>query len=511
MWSTYLSVYIKAQTESIKHDYDAMISYLAELEKRKKPGDSDLLERAESLLAIMNVILRVQHLKEHLPEAQGMAEVTSYSFLHRIRNMLCTADYLELSKDLVQHGLDARVASGPEALKVTLNQLRNSIAVLEPVVEKLRGKPRTKAVHTVDSSETENTTTTTKPVGYIYAVDSRLMSYCRWWDRDQVFPCPIEGHKHELTECGEFFTMNPKERQENSRGWICKTCFKPGGECLVKDKCTTSTPRGMVCEGCAKFVNLKAKRFSLHNILFCNNTNPAHAKPSRAEMYKILESYFKRPIRRADTGTQSGAGVFSCTRIGDDWRQCEPTHVETVCLTQWIKVGSKTRLVMYDRGSNINLATNAVAKARKSEMVSSQPKKITVAGGKTITLKPGVYEARLGPSITVDDKIIDCHRVKSITGNLQKQDLQEVNAELDSSGLIDQQLPLPKHAAGGDVSVLIGLQDVRLDPVLIAVLPSGIGVYRCTFKDIWGSQIATLDLTHRSPAPPTTAMNHRSS
>ena len=82
----------------------------------------------------MNVILRIQNLKTHLPEEQVMAEITNYSFLHPIRNLLCITDYLELLRDLVQHNLDARVASGPEALRVTLNQLKNTIAVLEPVV-----------------------------------------------------------------------------------------------------------------------------------------------------------------------------------------------------------------------------------------------------------------------------------------------------------------------------------------------------------------------------------------
>ena len=58
--------------------------------------------------------------------------------------MLCTTDYLELSKDLVQHDLDSRVAPGPEALRVTLNRMKNTIAVLEPVVKKMRGKVKTK-------------------------------------------------------------------------------------------------------------------------------------------------------------------------------------------------------------------------------------------------------------------------------------------------------------------------------------------------------------------------------
>ena len=45
----------------------------------------------------MNMILRKQNLKTHLPEEQVMAEITSYAFLHQIRNLLCTTDYLELS------------------------------------------------------------------------------------------------------------------------------------------------------------------------------------------------------------------------------------------------------------------------------------------------------------------------------------------------------------------------------------------------------------------------------
>ena len=52
-------------------------------------------------MAIMNVILRIQNLRTHLLEEQVMAEISSYSFLHRIRNLLFTTDYLELSRDLV--------------------------------------------------------------------------------------------------------------------------------------------------------------------------------------------------------------------------------------------------------------------------------------------------------------------------------------------------------------------------------------------------------------------------
>ena len=68
LYHNYLSISIQAQIESFSHSFDDMITFLrstygkievisanllAELERRKKPGDTDLPEHADSLLAIM--------------------------------------------------------------------------------------------------------------------------------------------------------------------------------------------------------------------------------------------------------------------------------------------------------------------------------------------------------------------------------------------------------------------------------------------------------------------------
>ena len=71
-----------------------------------------------------------------------MTEITSYNFLNRIRNSLRSADYIDLSQDLVAANLDNRVAAGPKALDLTLNQLRNTISVLEPIMENMKGKTK---------------------------------------------------------------------------------------------------------------------------------------------------------------------------------------------------------------------------------------------------------------------------------------------------------------------------------------------------------------------------------
>ena len=99
------------------------------------------------------MILRIRNLKTKLPEEQVVAEITSYNFLHRIRNLLSTTDYMDLSKDLIKNNLDTRVAAGDKALELSLSRIRKTIALLEPMVEKLKTKLKAKSVHTVGSMD----------------------------------------------------------------------------------------------------------------------------------------------------------------------------------------------------------------------------------------------------------------------------------------------------------------------------------------------------------------------
>ena len=186
----------------------------------------------------------------------------------------------------------------------------------------------------------------------------------------------------------------------------------------------------------------------------------------------------------------------------ENWRECITMNIrtgsptKTVYLTQWIKVGLEPQLVMYDRGSNTNLIVGKLAEMENMKIVSNNE------SGWWTKYKCGVYKAVLGPSITGENRYLDCQGVNTIAGSLRKQSLKEVNKELRSFGLVDQHTPLPRYAAGGSVGVLMGKQDIQLDPVLIAVLPSGIGVYRCPFVDMWGSQIANAG-PHPSFSTPT--------
>jgi len=48
---------------------------------------------------------------------------------------------------------------------------------------------------------------------------------------------------------------------------------------------------------------------------------------------------------------------------------------------------------------------------------------------------------------------------------------------------------LPPVVGGSTVHLLLGNGDLALEPVLLRVLPSGVGVYRSVFTDIYGSNI----------------------
>ena len=80
---------------------------------------------------------------------------------------------------------------------------------------------------------------------------------------------------------------------------------------------------------------------------------------------------------------------------------------------------------------------------------------------------------------------------------MKKYSLQEAQQELRNvKGGFDA--PLPDYTGGGEVSILIGLQDISLDTVLLDILPSGLGVYQCPFVDVWGRILPSRAHTHRS-------------
>ena len=82
----------------------------------------------------------------------------------------------------------------------------------------------------------------------------------------------------------------------------------------------------------------------------------------------------------------------------------------------------------------------------------------------------------------------------SVTAGFGKYDLKEVIKEYRSSANPEELNDiLPETVGGSRVHLLLGIKNMRIQPTLIKVLPSGVGVYLSPFKDIWGSRIIQMD------------------
>ena len=145
---------------------------------------------------------------------------------------------------------------------------------------------------------------------------------------------------------------------------------------------------------------------------------------------------------------------------------------------------------MHDRGSSSHLIVGEIAETENLQILSARDGCIQVAGGHKVSTDYGLYRAVEDPSTSGEYFGLNCQGIAKIAGDLKEQSLNEVNTELRRSGLINPDTLLPEYAGGGPLELLIRIQDVQLDPVLVAVLPSGIGVYKCPFIDVWGSNLA---------------------
>ena len=77
-----------------------------------------------------------------------------------------------------------------------------------------------------------------------------------------------------------------------------------------------------------------------------------------------------------------------------------------------------------------------------------------------------------------------------VTSGFGEYNLEKVIKEYTELGKGEElEQVLPKTVGGKKVHLLLGIKNTRLQPILLTVLPSGVGVYLSPFKDIWGSRI----------------------
>ena len=533
LYNNHLSDDIKSQTIDISDNFSSLKKWMireygdpdtivseivSSLSKKPKPVGDNLRERQKYFSNLCKSLARLDKLVR-VPELD-LDELDSILYskanLRKLFETLPLADHNNLGRAMAMQRLDWRNPKGVGTFAVFKEFCDNERRLLEPHREVGEEKMKNKTVFQVESSTVPIVNPPTQ------APPSYNRPRTQWFNSNWRFPCPLGGHDHELASCKEFLSLSPAEKISRvEKGRICYTCLKPRGPCKGRN-CSRqdNIPQELICPGCRSYA--QAKGYSPLSILVCNRAQHAELRAPYNEIRSKFEEYFGKlngtinesnlkvsanfmhqaytvnPLNRSVQGelvpsctpiptidSQSGQFITSENAIIIP-EVSEHAHY----LMQLLKIGSSTVLAFYDRGANINLIDGEIAERENLKLTSDKPIELTVVGGGAIVTEYGQFSFNLGPSEDNKFHEINCTGMSSVTGDFNRYDLKEIVQEYYDSLLPGEPVePVPEFTGGSTVKLLIGIKNTRLDPTLVKVLPSGIGVYKAPFKDVWGSRL----------------------
>ena len=131
-----------------------------------------------------------------------------------------------------------------------------------------------------------------------------------------------------------------------------------------------------------------------------------------------------------------------------------------------------------------------LAEKENLQRISGGHSALGVIGGRTITTGFGNFRFNLGSGKDQIFHEITAIRFKNITTEFGEYELEEIGKEfVSSASKSEKEYILPKAVGGTKVHLVLGVKNTRIQPELIRVLPSGVGVYLSPFKDVGGSRI----------------------
>ena len=524
---------------------------VASLECAKRPPSGAAKERLSYYLNISNVLMRLERMKTTAPvPAQEIeAHLHSRPVLARLISAIPDYDEPRFNDAIRAMGLDTHKPQGRYACQVyqdfVMAQSDNAQRALEraaknPTTMAPQNPPRPKTKPNYSTQNVVAQATQPQPdpartesddeyAGYPAAALQINFPGGRWWTNGLSFPCPMAGHDHELSTCKEFFTLTPAERRNQALltgRRLCWCCLRPTAICSKTCGRMLNISDTLKCPECA--VEARAKGIAPLNLLYCVKQEHDSKKPPAQLLAKELRKYLKGMPKMGDDlivyanfGFMSlnlsscGCTVDACTHhlntltgtpnpdsdppvidthtgerdySGEHLMDAEPEN-DAFFLMQNIRIGDSDCLVLFDRGSNVNLISGPLAEQEDLQIISDKPSTIKIVGGEGISTQYGVYKLVLGSRETGYHTLV-CHGMPQVTTEFNRYPLHEINEELRSTTtLIDPCDPLPPAAGGGPVKLLIGIKNVDLDPKFLTKLESGIGVYKSPFMDRYGSTI----------------------
>ena len=159
-------------------------------------------------------------------------------------------------------------------------------------------------------------------------------------------------------------------------------------------------------------------------------------------------------------------------------------------LMQTLRIGNSECLTFFGPGANTHLVDGNIAEREGLQMISDKTSAIRIVGGSEIKTEHGVYRFNLGPGEENVYHEIVAIGMSLVTSEFAKYGLSEICKEYkDEAAGNESQAVLPEAIGGSRVHLLLGIKNTKLHPILIKILPSGVGVFLSPFKDKWGSRI----------------------
>ena len=168
-----------------------------------------------------------------------------------------------------------------------------------------------------------------------------------------------------------------------------------------------------------------------------------------------------------------------------------PKKEDVVYILQMLNLGGQKCLTFYDTGATCNIILGDLAEKLELPPVTGMKLNLRGIGNKAVWSPYGTYEFRIGPTKnTGKDVHLYVEGMPEITGYISEIDLKEIINEAMQNKTIAEGLAnekLPDKIGGTPVSLLIGLNQTEIMPVLRFTLPCGLAVFESQIADVNGS------------------------
>ena len=302
LYNNFLSNKVKFRASKMSRNYSDLKEWLIERYGNPVIIVDALLSKMEQMpkLSGSNPVKKAEHFMTLVSDEAGVdmdaykQHLHSQPIMKRIIDLIPYEDKLVFSKLLKTKGCDNKLVKGEAAFSIlrkfvdveadAYDSNTPDVGQKELVMPKPRAAtialvtqddddtPLQQAVHAIKRDRPDQTRNTQQ-------------SNAGWYDPSLKFPCPIDGHRHEIAGCIEFFSSTPKQRRDFESRKLCFVCMGPIDKCgrkRVNNKwisvCQNAKKAApLACKACAAYCQSSGITFLPFSMIMCQDA--AHTKP----------------------------------------------------------------------------------------------------------------------------------------------------------------------------------------------------------------------------------------